>query len=66
MLKTDSILHIVHFTALDFHSTFAKLPSKISHILQHFADFFQEPQGLPPSRPGDHQIPLVPGATFQA
>lgn len=62
MFKTDSILHLVHLAAVDCQSNLAELPSEICHLLQQFADLFQEPQGLPPSRPGDHQIPLIPGA----
>ncbi|KAJ1702159.1 hypothetical protein LUZ63_001938 [Rhynchospora breviuscula] len=34
----------------------------IKHLLDSFADVFQEPSSLPPSRPIDHQIPLLPGS----
>jgi hypothetical protein len=30
-------------------------------LLQHHAAIFEEPQGLPPARPYDHRIHLLPG-----
>ncbi|KAF7126621.1 hypothetical protein RHSIM_Rhsim11G0093400 [Rhododendron simsii] len=34
---------------------------EISMLLQNYEDVFSEPQGLPPVRAHDHQIPLFPG-----
>lgn len=31
-------------------------------MLQEFDSVFAEPEGLPPDRPYDHSIPLIPGA----
>jgi hypothetical protein len=39
-----------------------QVPEDVLNILQQFDHLFQEPTGLPPSRPYDHQIPLVSGA----
>jgi hypothetical protein len=37
-------------------------PPGVDAVLLEFSHLFQEPQGLPPERPQDHTIPLVPGA----
>jgi hypothetical protein len=39
------------------------LNDDITLLLQQYGDVFAEPTGLPPSRDGDHQIPLVADAT---
>ncbi|CAM8954210.1 unnamed protein product [Rhodiola kirilowii] len=36
---------------------------KLHSILRQFANIFTAPHGLPPSRPTDHRIPLIPGAS---
>jgi hypothetical protein len=33
----------------------------LNRLLQHHAAIFEEPQGLPPARPYDHRIHLLPG-----
>lgn len=38
------------------------IPVPISELLQRFSDVFAEPEGLPPVRAFDHEIPLQPGA----
>jgi hypothetical protein len=38
------------------------VPPEITVIIQQFADVFDTPQGLPPQRACDHQIPLQPDA----
>jgi hypothetical protein len=35
---------------------------EVQSILEKYADVFAAPTGLPPRRPYDHKIPLVPGA----
>jgi hypothetical protein len=32
-------------------------------LLQAYSDIFKEPRGLPPARPNDHRIHLIPGTT---
>ncbi|XP_029130601.1 uncharacterized protein LOC114916981 [Cajanus cajan] len=47
--------------SLTTQAVVAEVPPTVAKLLEEFADLFQEPSELPPSRPGhDHQIPLVP------
>ncbi|XP_025825540.1 uncharacterized protein LOC112900963 [Panicum hallii] len=62
LIKNDSILHVIQLNAVDVQTVSPELPPEVSHLLQQFASLFEEPKGIPPSRPGDHQIPLLPGA----
>ncbi len=39
------------------------IDSRVSRILEHCGDVFEEPKRLPPPRFEDHRIPLQPGAT---
>jgi hypothetical protein len=39
-----------------------QLPLELQHLLASFADIFEVPQSLPPSRDCDHHIPLIAGA----
>lgn len=38
------------------------VPPIIQAVVQKFIGLFQTPTQLPPSRPFDHKIPLIPGA----
>nr|KYP72871.1 Transposon Ty3-G Gag-Pol polyprotein [Cajanus cajan] len=38
-------------------------PTKIRNLLTTFQQVFQKPKGLPPHRPQDHHIPLMPNST---
>jgi hypothetical protein len=39
-----------------------QLHSEVEQLLGQFEDIFQAPTTLPPPRPFDHTIPLLPGA----
>ncbi|KAL0438747.1 UNVERIFIED_CONTAM: hypothetical protein Slati_2357700 [Sesamum latifolium] len=41
----------------------ASLPADLAALLRHFEAVFALPQGLPPHRPHDHRIHLVPNAS---
>jgi len=41
-------------------NTISKVPALLDTLLQSFEDVFATPQGLPPARPCDHQIHLLP------
>lgn len=38
------------------------LPPEIQSVVDSFSGLFADPTGLPPSRPCNHSIPLIPGA----
>jgi len=40
----------------------ASIPAAIQSLLDEFTDLFQAPDSLPPSRPYNHLIPLIPGS----
>ncbi|XP_058726191.1 uncharacterized protein LOC131597514 [Vicia villosa] len=78
LLHSDSIasLHLLiyqptpeNFLSPDppnFHSLDtlpSSLPKPISNLLKSFSSIFQKPQGLPPPRPHDHRIPILPNTT---
>lgn len=63
MVKSNSILYMVHLNAIDADSQAELvLPPEIQELLSQFSDLFEEPTTIPPPRAGDHQIPLMAGA----
>lgn len=56
-LQTDQELCSINMTGSD-----PMLP-EIQSLLDSYADIFQAPTSLPPQRPFDHHIQLLPGAT---
>lgn len=43
-------------------SAVSSTPADLQHILDKYSGIFAEPVGLPPSRPEDHRIQLLPGS----
>ena len=43
-------------------TTGEELPADLTQLLRAYPQVFEEPQGLPPARPHDHRIDIVPGA----
>ncbi|CAD6334945.1 unnamed protein product [Miscanthus lutarioriparius] len=61
--KTDSILYLVQIQALEPAAPQEpSLPLDLQHLLEQFKSVFEPPTTLPPSRLGDHSIPLLDGA----
>lgn len=57
------LLHICHISPdSEPASSIDKLPSEIQSILTRYPLVLEQPMELPPSRPCNHTIPLVPGA----
>nr|KYP37756.1 Retrotransposable element Tf2 [Cajanus cajan] len=63
--------HLLSFQPIDHHTSSTQsetftithpLPN-FHHLLQTFAHVFTTPTGLPPDRPHNHHIPLLPNAT---
>lgn len=63
LTKTDSILYIVQINAITSSEHVAStLPDDLQQALQQFDSVFAPPSQVPPSRVGDHTIPLIEGA----
>jgi hypothetical protein len=61
--KTDSILYIIQInTVQNPKLIFPTLLEDLQQVMRQFADVFAPPSELPPSRVGDHKIPLIEGA----
>jgi hypothetical protein len=60
----DQVLLQICFATDDgpIESSVSLLPEEIQSLVSQFSSLFEEPSSLPPSRPCDHVIPLIPGA----
>lgn len=61
-IQKRAMLQVVQLCSLEDASREELLPPEVEQVLSEHAKVFQEPQGLPPHRPFDHKIVLVPGA----
>lgn len=57
-----AVAHLVQLCELSTPVTIEQIPEVVQKVLQDYATVFDEPTGLPPSRPYDHTIPLIHGA----
>ena len=57
-----SACYLLSVTSLETPSNTSTYPPDIQSLLTKFASLFQPPQTLPPSRPTDHHIHLVPNS----
>ena len=61
--KTDSILYLVQIQVMEPAAPQEpSLPPDLKHLPDQFKPVFEPPTTLPPSRLGDHSIPLLDGA----
>lgn len=66
-VSTGAIVELWLLSATSQQNRFpdSKMPiinTQVQDIPYQFLDIFEDPVGLPPSRPGDHNIPLLLGA----
>jgi hypothetical protein len=63
LMRKGGIAHLMHLSPVLDTQEDEVVPTSIQQVVNSFADMFQEPKELPPSRLMDHHIPLIPGAT---
>jgi hypothetical protein len=63
LMRKGGIAQLMHLSPVLDTKEDEVVPTSIQQVVNNFADMFQEPKELPPSRPMDHHIPLIPGAT---
>jgi hypothetical protein len=63
LLRHDEVAQLVHLSALqeDNSQPVDAMPVNIAQMVQRYDFLFQDPKQLPPSRPFDHNIPLIEG-----
>ncbi|XP_004971882.1 uncharacterized protein LOC101768429 [Setaria italica] len=62
LLKKKQLAQVVQLCRVVEPKTSSEQPVEIQQLLQKNAAISQEPQTLPPARPIDHTIPLLPGS----
>jgi hypothetical protein len=61
-LPEHSVVELLLVSTLEHDNAKLPIPQQVQELLQSFDELFEEPTNLPPSRPCNHMIPLVPGA----
>jgi hypothetical protein len=61
LIKKGAVAQLVHLAPGHKPTYTIETPAAIQDLVQNNADLFHEPADLPPSRPVDHSIPLIPG-----
>lgn len=62
LIQQGAIAQLVLLVAQPQDPTPTPIPADIQTVIDQHSAVFQEPKSLPPPRPFDHQIQLVPGA----
>jgi len=76
LLRRKAISHCVELSAIPIQDSFvfstsvstdsalctSGIPDNIQHLIKQYSHLFQELLALPPMRPCDDHIPLIPGA----
>lgn len=58
--KRGSVTQLVHLSPVTQEESTNTMPEQVQQLLQDNATLFQLPTELPPTRPFDHKIPLIP------
>ncbi|XP_012702297.1 uncharacterized protein LOC105914588 [Setaria italica] len=62
IIKKKELAQLVQLCRVVDQQTDPAIPVEVQQLIQENATIFQEPQTLPPTRPIDHTIPLLPGS----
>jgi hypothetical protein len=57
-----SVVEVLLVSTVEHDNAKMAIPQQVQKLLQSFEELFEEPTDVPPSRPCNHTIPLVPGA----
>ena len=60
--KNDDLWCVLQLYSLNQEDNIQNLPSEIAALVNKFSDLFEKPTDLPPKRPYDHSVQLIPGA----
>jgi hypothetical protein len=60
LLRKGGIVRMVQLSKMTEATTAPSIPPSVQQLVDHNKALFQEPTSLPPQRPFDHAIPLVP------
>ncbi|XP_015618641.1 uncharacterized protein [Oryza sativa Japonica Group] len=60
--QRKAVAHMVQLCSITDDVEPETIPVPVQELMQEFTTVFAEPKGLPPTRPFDHSIPLLPGA----
>ena len=62
LVKQGAVAQLIQLSSQQQEQTTVPVPATIQKIIDQHQSTFQEPTQLPPRRPFDHAIPLIPGA----
>ena len=60
--KNDDLWCVLQLYSLNQEDNIQNLPSEIAALVNKFSYLFEKPTDLPPKRPYDHSVQLIPGA----
>jgi hypothetical protein len=66
LIRQEAVEHVLELrtvTESNKEVVPVQIPPEIAAVIEKYQELFSTPQGLPPKRPFDHSIPLLPGAT---
>lgn len=66
LIRQEAVEHVLELrtvTETNKEVVPVQIPPEIAAVIEKYQELFSTPQGLPPKRPFDHSIPLLPRAT---